>query len=97
MIASHFYDSEEKFALESQKRGFYGQKGRYAKRQNREKTKILHKFTFQAHETTFSCLCEPPCALVCHFKQKVEVVTNKEKFEPCWGNVKEVNHLKLPK
>jgi len=36
-------------------------------------------------------------APVCDFKSKVKVVTHNERFEPCWGDLKEVTFRKYKK
>ena len=50
----------------------------------------MHNFTFPAHNTTFSYPVRACVAPVCDFKSEVEVVTHNEKFEACWGNVKDM-------
>ena len=60
------------------------------KDQNRQKQVIMHKFTFLTHNPLSLAPVRACVAPVCDFKSEVEVVTHNGRFEPCWGNVKDM-------
>ena len=57
-VASKFFDWGTFFSFVPLK---MGRIGFMPKDQNREKTVIMHNFTFPPHKPTFSCPCESPC------------------------------------